>query len=54
MKSLKRVFLALAAPAQHFVGKFLTTFKKFPPRQTPAKFNLDDVMKQLTASTGNN
>ena len=49
---VKRVFLL--APAQQFVGKFLTTFKKFPPRQTPAKFNLDDVMKTLTESAGNN
>jgi arylsulfatase len=36
------------------VGNFLTTFKEFPPRQTPAKFNLDDVMKTLTETTGNN
>ncbi len=48
----KRIFLL--APAQHFVGKFLATFKEFPPRQTPAKFNLDDVMKTLTESSGNN
>ncbi len=49
---VKRVFLL--APAQQFVGKFLSTFKEFPPRQTPAKFNLDDVMKTLTESSGNN
>ena len=49
---VKRVFLL--APAQQFVGKFLSTFKEFPPRQTPAKFNLDDVMKQLITSSGNN
>ena len=49
---IERAFLL--APAQQFVGKFLTTFKEFPPRQTPAKFNLDDVMKTLTESSGNN
>jgi len=42
----KRIFLL--APAQQYVGKFLATFKEFPPRQKPAKFNLDDVMKTLT------
>lgn len=44
----------LLAPAQQYVGNFLTTFKDFPPRQTPAKFNLDDVMKTLTESSRNN
>jgi arylsulfatase len=44
----------LLAPAQQYVGKFLATFKEFPPRQTPAKFNLDDVMKTLTEASGNN
>jgi len=44
----------LMAPAQTYVGKFLTTFKKFPPRQKPAKFNLDDVMKTLTEGSSNN
>ncbi len=44
----------LLAPAQQYVGNFLTTFKEFPPRQTPAKFNLDDVMKTLTEVSGNN
>ncbi len=49
---IERLFLL--APAQQYVGKFLTTFKEFPPRQTPAKFNLDDVMKTLTEVSGNN
>jgi len=48
---MRRVFLM--APAQAYVGKFLATFKEFPPRQTPAKFNMDDVMKILTESPGN-
>ena len=33
--------------AQAYVGKFLETFKEFPPRQKPAKFNVDDVMKKM-------
>jgi arylsulfatase len=37
----------LIVPAQEFVGNFLATFKEFPPRQKPAKFNMDDVMKTL-------
>jgi arylsulfatase len=49
---VERAFLF--APAQAYVGQFLATFKEFPPRQTPAKFNLDDVMKTLTESSGNN
>ena len=38
----------LYVPAQAYVGKFLETFKEFPPSQTPATFNLDDVMKKLS------
>jgi len=26
----------------------LESFKKFPPRQKPASFNLDDVLAQVT------
>jgi arylsulfatase len=40
----------LLVPAQAFVGKFLATFKEYPPRQKPAKFNMEDVMKILTDS----
>lgn len=43
---LDRVYLLL--PAQNFVGKFLQTFKEFPPRQKAASFNLDQVMEKLT------
>lgn len=43
---LDRVYLLLAA--QNFVGKFLQTFKEFPPRQKAASFNLDQVMEKLT------
>ena len=41
-----RVFLLV--PAQQFVGKFLATFKEFPPSQTVGSFSLDQVMKQLS------
>jgi arylsulfatase len=34
----------LLVPAQDYVGRFLATFREFPPRQKPAKFNVDDVM----------
>ncbi len=32
---------------QEIVGEFIGTFKDFPPRQKPAKFNVDDVMAQM-------
>ncbi len=34
-------------PAQVVVGKWLESFKEFPPRQKPASFNLDSVMSKL-------
>ena len=34
--------------AQAIVGRFLETFKKFPPRQKAASFSIDQVMKKLT------
>ena len=48
---LDHVFLLL--PASEYVGKFLMTFKEFPPRMKAAAFNLDNVMDQLT-EPGNN
>jgi arylsulfatase A-like enzyme len=41
-----RVFLLV--PAQQYVGKFLSTFKEYPPSQEIGTFSLDQVMKQLT------
>ena len=46
---LDRVYLLL--PATDYVGKFLSTFKEFPPRQKAASFNLDQVMEKLTPPT---
>ncbi|WNJ17358.1 arylsulfatase [Pontibacter sp. G13] len=42
---VKHAFLLV--PAQAYVGKFIETFKDYPPRQRPAKFNLDEVMESL-------
>ena len=49
---LDRVFLL--SPAQEYVGKFLKTFKDFPPRQEAASFNLDAVMRKLKDGAGSN
>ncbi|MBL7175744.1 MAG: arylsulfatase [Desulfobacteraceae bacterium] len=38
----------LLVPAQEYVGKFLETFKEFPPRQKAASFTIDQVMEKLT------
>ncbi|MFB3055632.1 MAG: arylsulfatase [Ignavibacteriaceae bacterium] len=39
----------LLVPAQDIVGKFLMTFKDYPPRMKAASFSLDKVMDQLTS-----
>jgi arylsulfatase len=36
-------------PAQAFVGRWISSFKDFPPRQKPASFSIDEVMKKLEA-----
>ena len=45
---LDRVYLLVRAQA--YIGKFLSTFKEFPPRMKAASFNLDQVMATMTAS----
>ena len=42
---LDRVFLLL--PANAYVGKFLETFKEYPPRQKAASFTIDRALEQL-------
>ena len=42
----------LLVPAQAYVGKFIETFKEYPPRQKPASFSLDQVMEKLQPSGG--
>jgi hypothetical protein len=39
----------LMIPTQQIVGKFLATFREFPPRQKAASFTVDQVMEKLTA-----
>ena len=34
-------------PAQAYVGKFLATFKEYPPRQKAASFTIDEVLQML-------
>jgi len=34
-------------PAQAYVGRFLATFRDFPPRQKAARVSLDQVMDTL-------
>jgi arylsulfatase len=38
----------LFAPAGAFVGRWLQSFREFPPRQKPGSFNLDRVMETVT------
>jgi len=40
----RRVFLLV--PAQVFVGKWILDFKEFPPRQKPASFSIEEVMRK--------
>jgi len=42
---VRRVFLLV--PAQAYVAKWISSFKDFPPRQKPASFSVDEVMKKL-------
>jgi arylsulfatase len=34
-------------PAQQYVGKFLSTFKEFPPSQKPGSFSIDQALESL-------
>jgi hypothetical protein len=42
----------ILVPAQAYVGNFIMTFKDFPPRQSAASFNLDDVLKKMQEGGG--
>jgi len=42
----------ILVPAQSYVGNFIATFKDFPPRQSAASFNLDDVLKKMQEGGG--
>ena len=39
--------LFVMVPAQAYVGKFLETFKDYPPRQKPGSFSIDQVMENM-------
>jgi arylsulfatase len=47
---IDRVYLLV--PAQQYVGKFLATFKDYPPRQKAASFSLEQVMETLEKGGG--
>ena len=49
---VKRAYLFV--PAQQVVGQFVGTFKEFPPRQKPAKMNVEDVIKRLKDASPSN
>ncbi|MFO1069732.1 MAG: arylsulfatase [Geminicoccaceae bacterium] len=42
----------IIAPAGAYVGRWLQSFREFPPRQKPGSFNLERVMEQVTAPQG--
>jgi arylsulfatase len=45
---LSKAYIAFAA--QGIVGKFLATFREFPPRQRAASFTIDQAMEKMEAS----
>ena len=47
---IRHVFLLV--PAQDVVGKFLATFKEYPPRQKAASFTIDQVLEKMTTPGG--
>jgi arylsulfatase len=46
---MERMFLI--APAGAYVGRWLQSFKEFPPRQKPGSFNLERVMEAVTGGS---
>ena len=47
---LDRMFMI--APAGAYVGRWLQSFREFPPRQKPGSFNLERVMEAVTRPQG--
>jgi arylsulfatase A-like enzyme len=45
---IDRTFLLV--PAQEYVGKFIATFKDFPPSQKVGSFSLDQVLEKLSSA----
>ena len=42
----------MIAPAAAYVGRWLQSFKEFPPRQKPGSFNLDRVLESIMGTGG--
>ncbi|MGH6940560.1 arylsulfatase [Hypericibacter sp.] len=42
----------LGVPTQAYVGKFLATFKEYPPRQKAASFTIDQILEKLQTPAG--
>ena len=38
-------------PVQDLVANYLSSFKKFPPRQRPSSFSVDQIMEKFTTAT---
>ena len=49
---IRRVFVVV--PSQVIVKAFADSFKEFPPRQKPAKFNVDDILANMGKATSGN
>ena len=47
---IDRTFLLV--PAQQYVGRFLSTFKEFPPSQKPGSFSIDEALEKLQQTGG--
>jgi hypothetical protein len=43
--AIRKLFIVV--PAQEGMAKYLETFKKFPPRQKPASYTIDQVMEMM-------
>jgi arylsulfatase len=43
--------LFVMVPAQEYVGRFLATFKAFPPSQKPGSFGIDQALESLSAAS---
>jgi arylsulfatase len=42
----------LAVPSQAYVGRFLATFRDYPPRQKAASFSINQALEKLQKANG--
>jgi hypothetical protein len=42
----------MLVPAQAYVGRFLGTFKDYPPREKAANFSIDQALEKLQHPSG--